>query len=108
MPIGTASKVEKEPMTAAPMPAIWPMGSMAMELKLPKRIPMQKKLIIKNANNKYNGGCPLKGMLIRSSVEEHAMIVYKAPCDSNRMPYFLTIWPLTNEAKPTAIARLAK
>jgi len=59
MPMGTESKVESEPRTAAPMPAIWPMGSMAMELKLPNSIPMQKKLIIKKANNKYKGGWPL-------------------------------------------------
>ena len=58
MPMGTESSVEKAPITAAPMPATWPIGSMAMELKLPKRIPMQKKLIIKKANNKYKGGCP--------------------------------------------------
>lgn len=57
--MGTESKVAKDPSTAAPMPAIWPMGSMAMELKLPKSIPIQKKLIIKKARNKYKGGWPL-------------------------------------------------
>ena len=46
-PSGVATKVDSEPTTAAPTPAMWPSGSMASAFMLPKRMPMQKKLGIR-------------------------------------------------------------
>jgi len=41
-PNGTEINVDTEPTIAAPIPAIWPNGSIANEFKLPKSIPVQK------------------------------------------------------------------
>ena len=40
--IGIENKVEINPVIAAPIPAIWPIGSIAMERKLPHIKPRQK------------------------------------------------------------------
>ena len=49
--IGTALSVDINPVIAAPIPAIWPMGSMAIALKFPNKKPMEKNCIPKKANS---------------------------------------------------------
>ena len=46
--IGTAIIVEVNPLIAAPIPAIWPIGSIANALVFPKRNPMEKNCNPKN------------------------------------------------------------
>ncbi len=57
-PIGMDIKVDKEPTTAAPNPAICPIGSIASALKLPKRIPQQKKASSNHVMNSHRFGTP--------------------------------------------------
>ena len=49
--IGTAIMVEINPVIAEAIPAIWPTGSIARALKLPKRNPIVKNCKPKKVNN---------------------------------------------------------
>jgi len=53
---GTETKVDKAPTTAAPVPAMWPRGFMAKELRLPTKIPKQyRTIVIKNIKKPKDG-----------------------------------------------------
>src|SRR3989339_680353 len=75
-PIKTPSpaeiSVEKVPTTAAPIPAIFPKGSMAMALRLPKRIAIHIKLAAKNNINAQKGGTPPEFKATRKKPPEQA------------------------------------
>ena len=57
--IGTAIMVDKKPVIAAPMPAIWPIGSIAKALKFPNKNP-----IAKNCNPKKASKTPMAGFAL--------------------------------------------
>ena len=54
--IGTAISVEIKPVIAAPIPAIWPTGSIAIALKFPNKNPKQKNWSEKNDRIIIRGG----------------------------------------------------
>ena len=54
--IGTAIRVAINPVIAAPIPAICPIGSMASALKFPNKKPMAKNCAAKNNNNHTMSG----------------------------------------------------
>ena len=49
--MGTAMRVDINPVMAAPIPAIWPTGCIAKALKLPKRKPIAKNWRAKNVSS---------------------------------------------------------
>ncbi len=57
--MGTAISVEIRPVIAAPIPAMWPTGSIASALRFPNIKPIQKNCIAKNPISTYTGGCSI-------------------------------------------------
>src|SRR5690606_37985407 len=58
VPMPIDMKVVSEPMTAEATPAIWPSGSIARALKLPNKIPKQKKSAVRKTISDQKGGTP--------------------------------------------------
>ena len=67
--IGTDIKVEINPVIAAPIPAICPIGSMAKALRFPKRNPIAKNCNPKNSNRISMEGFPLFANKMRYKME---------------------------------------
>ena len=54
--IGTANKVEINPVNAAPIPAIWPIGCRLIDFKLPNKKPKETNSSARKKHNTSIGG----------------------------------------------------
>lgn len=58
MAVGTEIILLRDPIIAAPKPAIAPRGCIAIELTLPNKIPIQKNVQNSTETNCHSGGTP--------------------------------------------------
>src|SRR6056297_237619 len=105
--MGMDRMVEINPVMAAPIPAIWPIGCMAIERILPQTKPKQKNNDAKKTNKigKPGFGLPKNNIVYNNATAVKSNKAYSA---SFRIPKRITKVPFKNVEHPIDMANPAK
>ena len=105
--IGTAIRLVRDPINAAPKPAICPTGNIASAFKLPNNIPIKKKPKNIVLINNHRGGIPSKYNVIAVNAMPKTKEKNSARSQIECIPHFITIRPLNKDARPIENASVA-